>query len=310
VTGTKSKQLPFASDGGVTLQIDRKDLGLRSPGAVQHHFILVCVEGHEVGKPTELVLAETVVGRAPNCGLMLADSKVSRQHAKILWMDGYHLVEDLNSANGTFVGGNRVTRKRLSPGDVIQFGTAFAFRYSVMDSTQKALLEQLYQSSVIDALTGAFNREYFNAVLGAELAHLQPTSPELSLLMLDIDHFKRVNDEHGHQAGDAVLIELVSRIRLRLRHSDVLCRFGGEEFAIILRATTLANAARMAERLRQAVRKHKIQYAEKALSVTVSIGCASIACCEQKTPDTLVAVADRRLYAAKHGGRDCVVVSD
>jgi two-component system, cell cycle response regulator len=310
VTGPKSKQMPIAPDGGVTLQIDRKDLGFRSPGVVQHHFILICVEGHEVGKPTELVTDETIVGRAPDCGLTLADSKVSRQHARILWMDGYHLVEDLNSANGTFVGGNRITRKRLSPGDVVQFGPVFAFRYSVMDGTQKALLEQLYQSSVLDALTGAFNREYFNSVLATDMAHPQSTAPELCLLMLDIDHFKRVNDEHGHQAGDAVLVELVNRIRVRLRHSDVLCRFGGEEFAIILRGTTLANAARMAERLRLAARKHKVKHADKALSVTVSIGCASIACCEQKTPDALVAVADRRLYAAKHAGRDRVVVSD
>lgn len=300
----------MTSHGSMTLQIDRKDLGRGSAEAMEHHFMLICIQGLEIGKPTELILAETVVGRAPNSGLRLAASQISRQHAKILWMDGYHIVEDMNSANGTFVGGVRVTKKRLSPGDIVQFGSHFAFRYSVMDGTQKTLMEQLYQSSVLDALTGAYNREYFNGVIKTELEQAQNIGGELSLLMLDIDHFKKINDGYGHPTGDAVLIELVNRIQLRLRSSDVLCRFGGEEFAVILRATTLPVATKIAERFRNAVRKQRFLHGDTAFSVTVSVGCASLACCDASSSDALVAVADRRLYAAKNSGRDRVMSSD
>lgn len=307
----KSKRQVNAPDGGMTLQIDRSDLGRNANRKGQNHFLLVCVQGLEVGKPTELVLAETIVGRAPNSGLVVADSRVSRQHAKILWMDGYHMLEDMGSANGTFIGGVRITRQRLSPGDVIQFGSAFAFRYSVMGTPEKALMEQLYNSSVLDALTGAHNREYFNTVIEQELEQSRKTSSGLCLLILDIDYFKKINDTYGHPAGDAVLIELVNRIQLRLRPSDVLCRFGGEEFVIILRATPMPIAARLAERLRQAVRKQGFPGAQQSIPVTASIGCASIDCCgDDPTPAALVAIADRRLYAAKNGGRDRVVASD
>lgn len=307
----KPKGMLDLPDSGMTLQIDRADLGRGANTKSKDHFLLVCVEGLEVGKPVELVLAETIVGRAPNCGLVIADSRVSRQHARLLWMNGCHVLEDMNSANGTFVGGKRVMRQQLSPGDVIQFGTAFAFRYTITDSTEKSLLEQLYQSSVLDALTGAHNREYFNSALSTELRQPQSAAAGLCLLMLDIDHFKKINDTYGHPAGDAVLIEIVKRIRLRMRSSDILCRFGGEEFAVILRATELPLAERFAERLRLAVRKQKFLFAQQAISVTISIGCASLKCCGvDVSPEAIIAVADRRLYAAKHAGRDRVVSSD
>jgi two-component system, cell cycle response regulator len=308
VTISNPKSILSTPDGGRTLQIDRKDLG-RGPVSIQQHCMLICVQGHEVGKPTELVLAETIVGRAPNCGLVLADAKVSRQHARVLWLDGGHVIEDLKSANGTFVGGVRIRRQPLVRGDVVQFGSAFAFRYSVIDSTQKALMEQLYRSSVLDALTGAYNREYFNSVLASELQPSPQAPVELCLLMLDIDHFKKINDTYGHQAGDAVLIELVNRLQARLRPSDVLCRYGGEEFAVILRSTSLADATKMAERLRQAARKQKMVSPSLSIPVTISIGCASVRCCAAPTPQALVAITDRRLYAAKHAGRDRVVDS-
>jgi diguanylate cyclase (GGDEF)-like protein len=256
-------------------------------------------------------LTETIIGRAPNSGLVLADSQISRQHAKLLWMNGHHVLEDMNSANGTFVRGVKIAQQRLNPGDVIHFGSGFAYRYTVMDDTEKKLMEQLYQQSVLDALTGAYNREYFDTVLTAELEKSKKTATSLSLLLLDIDHFKRVNDTYGHAAGDAVLTELVQRIQLRLGPSDVACRFGGEEFAVILRGADLPAAARLAERLRQAVSKQKFVYAQTSMAVTLSIGCASDRCCgEARSVEELTAIADRRLYAAKRAGRNRVVDAD
>jgi diguanylate cyclase (GGDEF)-like protein len=180
-----------------------------------------------------------------------------------------------------------------------------------MDDTEKELIKQLYRSSVLDALTGAYNREYFNTVITTEFKQAQSTRKALSLLLLDVDHFKNINDSFGHSAGDAVLIELVERLRLRLRPSDVLCRYGGEEFVIILRATEIDAAAQLAERLRLAVRTVSFVHTNVVIPVSISIGCASTTCRgESESPDALTAIADQRLYAAKHAGRDRVVYSD
>jgi diguanylate cyclase (GGDEF)-like protein len=250
------------------------------------------------------------VGRATNCELSLHDSRVSRQHAKIRWEGDHHLLEDLNSGNGTFVAGRRIAQHRLSVGDVIQFGAAFAYRYALMDEERKALMEQLYESSVTDPLTRAYNREHFNNQLNTEFALARGTPTGVCLLMLDIDHFKTINDTYGHAAGDAVLVELVKRILARLRPGDVLCRYGGEEFGVIMRGSDLATSVRMAERLRLAVRRNRFEHAEQSIAVTVSIGCASAKECDDATVDKFVALTDRRLYAAKHQGRDRVVATD
>ncbi|MGC4069102.1 MAG: FHA domain-containing protein [Polyangiaceae bacterium] len=146
----KPKAKLGGADANLTIQFEREDLGKGSRDERRHH-VLVCIQGLEVGKPIELVLTETFVGRAPGCGLVLADSQVSRKHAVIRWMNGYHVVEDLKSANGTFIGGSRVTERRLSPGDVIQFGSGFAYKYTTMDSTEKNLMEQLYEQSVLES---------------------------------------------------------------------------------------------------------------------------------------------------------------
>lgn len=300
------------SDANRTIGFERSDLGRGSTQDTQKHYLLICVQGLEVGKPVALGAETFVIGRTPNNGLVLAHSQVSRKHAQVDWVNGHHTIEDLGSANGTFIGGIRVTtRTRLNAGDIVQFGSTFAFRYSILGDTEKSLLEQLYQTSVLDALTGAYNREYFNTVLATEVKQSTTSTSPLSLLILDIDHFKKVNDTYGHPTGDAVLVELVNRIRLRLRPSDVLCRYGGEEFAVILRATGLDDATALAERFRQAVRKQKFAHNNHCFPVTLSIGCASLTCCgNNPSEEALINLADRRLYAAKHDGRDRVVNHD
>jgi diguanylate cyclase (GGDEF)-like protein len=299
------------ADANLTIQFEREDLGKGLRGD-ELHYVLVCIQGLEVGKPFELVLTETFVGRAPGCGLVLPDSQVSRRHAVIRWMSGYHTVEDLKSANGTFIGGARVTQRRLSPGDVIQFGSGFAYRYTTMDATEQKLMEQLYEQSVLDPLTKAHNREYFGTVFSNELERIRKLEGCTTLLLLDIDHFKRINDEHGHPAGDAVLIEFVERIRAELGLSDVLCRYGGEEFAVIVRGGELTEAARLAERIRLAIGTRPFDIGSSSINVTVSIGCASTTCSKQDdvTPETIIALADRRLYVAKETGRNRVVATE
>jgi diguanylate cyclase (GGDEF)-like protein len=175
-----------------------------------------------------------------------------------------------------------------------------------MDAHQKNLLDELYESSVRDPLTGAFNRRHFAERLEAELAYAKRHGAELSLLLLDIDYFKKINDQYGHLEGDRVLRELTRACNQELRTEDMLARYGGEEFAVLLRGVPPIGAARAAERLRTAIAEH-VFVGSPSLSVSVSIGCASLGRVDDPTAGGLIHVADQRLYEAKQAGRGRVV---
>jgi len=270
------------------------------------------------GKPAHLVVlkvtprlsksaAKHVKKLDSSLSLWLGDDGVSRKHARIFQEGTTYLIEDTESANGTFVQGQRVSRQVLRDGDVIQFGPTAVFRYTVTDESQEALLQQLYDASVTDALTGAHNREHFDTQLRSELSYARRHKVEVSLAFFDVDHFKRVNDSYGHPAGDAVLVALANTIRNMIRNEDVFARYGGEEFALILRGIDCAGANTVGERLRERIEAMRVPTDAGELRVTVSVGCSSFAELDEKTPEALVSAADKRLYAAKHAGRNRVV---
>jgi diguanylate cyclase (GGDEF)-like protein len=269
--------------------------------------LLVRIEGEALGQVTVLRGDEITIGRGQSATLCIADSGVSRKHARIYTSNGRYVIEDLGSANGSYVGGQPISKQVLSDGDVIQLGPSVVFRYSVTDADQQAMLEHLYDASVTDALTGAFKRDYFDTRIASEIAYARRHNAQLSLIILDVDHFKLINDRFGHRSGDQALIGLARVARAALRTEDVFCRYGGEEFAIILRTTDIENAARVAERIRAVATEVRIETAAEAACLTVSLGCASLKCCAAATADDLIATADRRLYAAKHSGRNRVV---
>jgi diguanylate cyclase (GGDEF)-like protein len=181
------------------------------------------------------------------------------------------------------------------------------FRYTITDESQEALLQQLYDASVTDALTGAHNREHLDTQLRSELSFARRHKADVSLAFFDVDHFKKVNDTYGHQGGDAVLVSLANAIRGMIRNEDVFARYGGEEFALILRGIDGNGAAIVGERLRERVEAMRVNFEGRVLTVTVSVGCASFAELDEKTPEALVSTADKRLYAAKHAGRNRVI---
>ncbi|HEY5958071.1 MAG TPA: GGDEF domain-containing protein [Polyangiaceae bacterium] len=304
-----SHDLMDAEEDESTAIVKLPGLGRITPVPTQDRFVLVRVQGEDIGSVVELATNEFVVGRHQSCDLQLSDNSVSRKHARILLTEGRHLLEDLGSANGTYVGIDRVSQHWLGDGDVVQFGSTIAYRYSVTDSQQLAMLRYLYDASVTDALTGAFNREYFDARLTSELAYARRHASPLSLLMIDVDHFKQVNDTFGHPLGDVALIKIVESVRSRLRVEDVFCRYGGEEFTAILRTTDLEAAGIAAERVRTAIAEIELFADKRRVPITVSIGCASVNCCSDWTPEELVAIADRRLYIAKRSGRNCTVAT-
>jgi len=168
--------------------------------------------------------------------------------------------------------------------------------------------KRLEELAVTDPLTGAFNRRRLFELLEAERARVQRGAEPMSALMLDIDFFKKINDTHGHAAGDAVLRELVERCRSALRTTDAICRYGGEEFVAILPLTPLPGAANLAERLRAAIAGAPVAYSGTPIAVTVSIGVAAYR--PNETVEETLARADRNLYTAKDTGRNRVVAEE
>jgi len=269
--------------------------------------LLLRMDGVHAGSVIAIDQLPCTIGRHPTNTLRIDEESMSRFHARISRDEEGFLVEDLESRNGTFVGGERNRRHRLRDGAWLTFGAQVSFRFTVTDTREEHLLRRLYESSTRDALTSAYNRSHFDERLRAEIAFAARHKTEASLVMLDIDHFKKVNDTYGHPAGDLVLKELVRLAQRSLRAEDVFARYGGEEFGVILRGIHLRGAARLGERLRSALESASIDVGGQSIRVTLSAGCASVVCCSAASPEEIVRIADRRLYLAKTGGRNRVI---
>ena len=267
------------------------------------------MRGAELGRVTLLSPERVRVGRSQDSELWLSDDGVSRRHASLHREGSSYVVADEGSANGTFVAGVKVDRHELKDGDVVQFGPTAVFRYTLSDESQEALLRQLYDASVTDALTGAHNREHFDTQLRAELSYARRHNTDVSLVIFDADHFKKVNDTYGHQVGDMVLMQIADVVRGTVRSEDVFARYGGEEFALVLRGIDIEGCGAVADRLRERIAALQIKTERGPLSVTVSAGCSSLSTTETKTPEGMIGVADRRLYGAKHAGRNRVMTT-
>jgi two-component system, cell cycle response regulator len=251
---------------------------------------------------------ETVIGRAADASVRLKDDGVSRKHAKIVHKGGDVVVEDLNSANGTLLNGQRVAQAVLHDGDKIQVGSTTILKFTYADRLEEDFQQKMYEAALHDGLTRAYTKRYFLDRLPTEVAYARRHSTPLSLLMIDVDHFKKINDTHGHLAGDYVLVVLAQSITTSLRTEDIFARYGGEEFAILCRGVTLDNASMLAERLRSRIETAAFEYQEKPIPVTISVGVASYF--EQPDAGTqLIAAADAALYEAKRAGRNRVVPS-
>jgi two-component system cell cycle response regulator len=266
---------------------------------------LTLVSGPNAGAIFPLLLDDNVIGRTKDCAIRIEDPGISRRHARIVRRgpEAYFL-EDLGSRNGTFIRGNRVTTQALGEGDRLALGPAVEFRFGFTDEAEEGLLRRLYESSVLDPLTGAYNRKHFSERLSSELAYVKRHKTPLSMLMFDLDHFKRVNDTHGHLGGDHVLRTVSALVKKTLRAEDVFARYGGEEFAVIARGIDVDKALLFAERVRTVVEAARIDFNGTRVPVTISVGVASVACVGDPSPEGLIAKTDERLYAAKRGGRN------
>jgi diguanylate cyclase (GGDEF)-like protein len=274
---------------------------------VRDRGVLVRLDGEASGNVVSLPRHAIIVGRSARAEIHVADPSVSREHARIVYEYGSYHVEDMSSRNGTLLAGRVVTRAELRDGDLLQFGHRIAFRFGLMDQAQERVMQRLYDSSMRDPLTGADNRRHLDTRLASEIAFAERHMRPLSVILVDIDFFKNVNDRYGHPVGDEVLREVAAAIRGALRTEDAFARYGGEEFAIVLRDTSLLESGVVAERVRERIARTPMEVDGHSLNVTVSAGCASLECCLGTTVEELVGLAERRLYRAKRSGRNRVV---
>ncbi len=269
---------------------------------------LIQISGRETGRMFNLKGKNFQIGRDRTCAIAVEDQHVSRAHAEIVWSGQQIILRDLGSTNGVFANGAKVTEHVLMENDKIRIGTRLFFRFCYQDAMDQNFQQTLFKAANMDSLTQLYNKKYFVDALSKEFSYARRAGSPLSLMMMDIDHFKPINDSHGHRAGDAVLKHLGGLLTSGIRHENVACRYGGEEFALILRNATISTAQQVAERLRMKIENEVIIHEALSLKITVSIGVASVGDPTIVTIEDLVEAADQALYDAKAHGRNRTVL--
>ncbi|NVB41241.1 diguanylate cyclase [Pseudenhygromyxa sp. WMMC2535] len=269
---------------------------------------LVVIYGQDLGRKYNLVGRELRIGRATTNDICLSQDAVSREHAHVIVDDFGIKIRDNDSTNGTYINDNKIHEAYLRDGDLVKIGRAI-FKFLSGDNIESSYHEEIFRLSTVDGLTQVFNRRYFMETIERELSRARRYDRPLALLIFDIDHFKRCNDTYGHRAGDYVLRRMAELVTARARKVDVVARYGGEEFAVILPEIDIRGAETFAEKVRGLVEAETFAFEGRKIPVTISIGVAELDSAVANADD-LIQTADRRLYAAKTGGRNRVVAKD
>jgi two-component system, cell cycle response regulator len=276
---------------------------------------LVFLNGDSMSSSVPLEREEVILGRALGADVRLNDFKVSRQHASISTIhdaetrETKYLLTDLDSKNGTFINGEQISREWLHNGDKISIGQHL-LRFELLDEIDREYHRQIRRLVTHDDLTGLHSSRSFFSELRRETARSGAEKRAFCVLMLDVDHFKSVNDTYGHLTGSHTLEEIGGCITQNLRAGDVASRFGGEEFSAFLLDAELAQGLVAAERIRVSIEETQFSVIRQGKpvdthQVTVSIGVAAFPT-DSKDPIELVEMADSALYRAKRSGRNRV----
>ncbi len=278
-----------------------------APGSRNPCLVHIYPTGPGMGRRHSLSSDPLIIGRSEDCGICINDNSVSRRHVQIELRGEDHFATDLESMNGTFVNNVATAERKLEDGDYLRVGNCI-YRFLSGGNVESDYHEEIYRLTIIDALTGVHNKRYFLEFLQRELARAQRHNLGLALVLIDVDRFKKINDEFGHLGGDLTLCELARCARQHIRQDELLARYGGEEFVVVLPEIDLESARAAAERLRQLVEVNPFSYAGKSYQVTISLGVAFTKGAEGITTTELIKRADSKLYEAKRDGRNRVVV--
>lgn len=278
---------------------------------------LVFLRGELLAVPIPLERSEVTMGRALDADIRINDSRASRLHARITTEpdadtgETRYRLNDLDSTNGTILNGKPIQEAFLQAGDKFEVGDQL-IRFEMLDEIDREFQQQIHRLLVHDELTGLLTSKSFFSELRREAARAEAESMPFCVLMMDIDHFKEVNDTYGHLVGSETLEEVGAVIKKSLRAGDVGARFGGEEFAAFLLDADHAQGLVAAERVRSAIEKHEFPTVRRGSTeeprthhMTISVGVAVFPD-DARDPIQLVEMADSALYRAKRSGRNRV----
>ena len=265
---------------------------------------LVVIYGMDLGKKFNLDQPAIIIGRSSKSDIQVDQESVSRNHSKIINTGKSIILRDLGSTNGTYVNDELIDEYVMRDGDFIKIGRTI-FKFLSGNNIENSYHEEIYRLTTIDGLTQIYNKRYFLETLEREISRAHRYRRELTLMMMDIDHFKKINDTYGHLAGDYVLKQLASVIKARIRREDTMSRYGGEEFALVLPEVDQINAGQTAEKIRKLVEKTVFKFEDTKIPVTVSMGVSALDP-ETKDPNDFIKRADEKLYQAKNQGRNQV----
>lgn len=296
-----------SDDSTIVLKDIKAALAASENEAAQKPAALLVVGGDLNGTIFDLKDDEVTIGRNPDNIIPLEFNGISRYHLKVKTSsENTHTIIDAGSRNGTFINNQKIENESpLKKGDMIKLGN-IALKYLPKGDPERLTYDKLQHEANTDGHTGCYNKAYFNGALELEVKKSKITGLPLSLIIFDLDHFKNLNDNYGHDAGDFVLKDIADLIRAGgVRDQDIFARYGGEEFVILLPRTNLKHSFEIAERIRKLVETHQFIYEEKRLPVTMSVGLADYR--QGVTTGTdLFKRADEAVYKSKQGGRNQV----
>jgi len=269
------------------------------------------LSGPDVGALHTVDRPAVEIGRDALDGICIDGEGVSRRHARVSVMDGAAYLEDLGSTNGTYVNDIRIEGPvRLAEGDRIQIGAERLMRFAWLDAEAQEASRRCFEMSLRDGLTGLYNRRAFDERLAQEVAFTDRHGTALSVILLDLDHFKLINDRFGHPCGDRVLQLVAASLVASVRLEDLVARYGGEELVVVVRGIPADGVRVLAERLRARVEALDVVWDGRRVPVTASLGVAHAGRGAPATAAAVLSVADQALYEAKRGGRNRVVIAD
>ena len=267
---------------------------------------LVQIYGPSLGQRYVIDSQEMVMGRDSRSEIVIDSDTVSRSHARVYVEGNRVYVQDLESTNGTRVNDLEVSACVLQNGDHLKIGSVI-FKFITGGNAESLYHEEIYRMAIVDGLTGVPNRRYFEEFLERELARAVRYKRPLALAVIDADHFKQVNDNFGHLAGDYVLRLMARVARETTRREELFARYGGEEFVLVMPEKSAEHAHQYTEKLRGLIEGTHFEFDGETIAVTVSIGLANLTP-EIRSVSEFVQAADSALYEAKSRGRNRVFV--